>query len=395
MNALAWDYFNNLEKPVAAIFKAMENRGIRINTAYLNSLKEQLEAQEGPLKAAILNELGNINLDAPKQLLEALNQKGINPTFKGKPSTDQRGTLYTVYGSNPVVKRLKEWGEVNTLLTCFVYPYLDRKVEYIHPFFNQCGTRTGRPSCSNPNLLQIPRKTKNGKLVRSMFIPRAGMSFGCCDYGQIEPRVLAHLSKDPAMLTLFNNGTDFHSYFAGKINVSRDVAKVFDLEVYYRATRHGVDRHLHCGLDQAEKYINMAWNLFPGLRRWEEEVIFNAKRSGFGVTPMGRRIKIENLDSPKHSSREAAERQLINNIVQGSAAEIIKNAMILIYNDLEGRLSDKFGMLVQVYDELLAESDEMKEDLPVMVDYMEHCIKLDVPLVVDAHIGANWNEAKG
>jgi DNA polymerase-1 len=272
-----------------------------------------------------------------------------------------------------------------------VYPYLERATEVVHPFFNQCGTRTGRLSCSNPNLLQIPKHTENGTKVRKMFVARPGMLLGDCDFGQIEPRVLAHLSKDPNMCGMFNDGIDFHEFTATKLGIDRQRAKVLNLSVGYRATFKSVGQQLKVGDNEAQHQIDAWWGLFPTLRRWQDGLIFDSKRSGFCTTLLGRRIKVEDLSHRNQWRREGAERQLINNITQGSAAEIMKLAMIGVINGISA-LSTTFGILVQVYDELLCESERMDTDLPIVINYMEKAVKLDVPLTVDAKSGPNWGE---
>src|ERR1700719_4262404 len=168
-----YDYYKTIEAPCAKIFLQMSNRGIRVDLEYLNRLKIDLEQQKAPIEAEIKNELGNINLNSPKELLKALNEKEIYPILKGKPSTDKRALER--FREVGIVSALLRFSQVETLLSSFVYPYLERQTSIIHPFFNQVGTRTGRLSCSNPNLLQIPKHTENGKLVRRMFIPRSGM----------------------------------------------------------------------------------------------------------------------------------------------------------------------------------------------------------------------------
>lgn len=380
-------YFKMLEAPLSSILYQMAVRGIRVDLDYLRNLKDELEAQQKPIKDEILNDLGPINLNSPKQLLKALNEKEIYPTLKGKPSTDKRALQSC--SEERVIKNLLTFSELDTLLSSFVNPYLERGQEYIHPFYNQVGTRTGRLSCSNPNLLQIPRKTENGKKVRKMFIPRDGMVMGEADYSSIEPRLLAHLSKDPALLQLFNDRVDFHGYFAGKLNIDRDSAKVFDLETYYGATEYGVDRHLKCGLEQAKAYIKMAWDLFPTLRRWRDKTLWDAKRNGYITTLLGRRIKIDNLDSGNSWKREAAERQTMNNLCQASAREVMALGMLKVSKD--SRFNPTFGLLVQIYDSLVAETPN-SQNFNYLVEDMETAIRLDVPLKADLKVGSNWGE---
>lgn len=378
-------YFNEVEKPLAPILANMSIRGVRVDLKYLKGLKEALEAQQAPIKASILNELGPINLNSPKQLLGALNAKEIYPMFKNKPSTDRRALQQ--HTSLPIVSALLQFSELDTLLSSFVQPYLDRNTEYIHPFFNQVGTRTGRLSCSNPNLLQIPRRTENGKRVRKMFIARPGMLLGDCDFGQIEPRLLAHLSKDPSLCSMFNDGVDFHTFTAEKLGINRERAKVLNLSVGYRATFKSVGSQLGVDQNDAQNQIDAWWALFPVLRRWQDKLIYESKRSGYCSTLFGRNIKVDGLDDYNKWKREAAERQLINNIAQASAREVMVMAMIKINQALPD-----LGLLVQVYDELVFEESEfyMESALGTVIECMEHAISLDVPLTVDAKVGANW-----
>jgi DNA polymerase-1 len=177
-------YFTSFERPISFIFHNMSANGISVDLGYLTKLKETLEAQREPIKQQILNELGPINLNSPKQLLGALNGKAIFPMLKNKSSTDKRALV--ALASQPIIQKLLQFSEIDTLLSSFVAPYLERNETVVHPQFHQTGTRTGRPSCSNPNLLQIPKRSENGKLVRKMFVSRPGYVFGRCDYKEGE-----------------------------------------------------------------------------------------------------------------------------------------------------------------------------------------------------------------
>lgn len=382
-------YFRDLEKPASLVFTKMENRGICVDLEYLRSLQTTLVTKQSPIISEIVAELGQINLNSPKQLLEALNAKGIYPKLKNKSSTDKRALA--ALADNRIVSNLLKYSELDTLLCSFVNPYIQRNQEVVRPFFNQCGTRTGRPSCSNPNLLQIPQRTENGKLVRRMFVPRPGSSLLDCDYGQIEPRVLAHLSGDPALCDLFNNEIDFHTYTAERLGISRDRAKILNLSVGYRATFVSVMSQLGCDKNEAQTQIDRWWALFPTLRRWQDRLIYETKRSQYCTTLLGRRIKVDGLSNGNKWQREAAERQLINNITQGSAAEIMKRAMI----DIDAGLPT-IGLLCQIYDELLIEVPTVHVDVvrDYVVDKMANAVKLKVPLTVDSGIGADWSSAK-
>lgn len=187
---------------------------------------------------------------------------------------------------------------------------------------------------------------------------------------------------------MFHNGIDFHSYTSERLGITRDKAKVLNLSVGYRATRFSVMQQLKCSESEAQNEIDKWWALFPQLRRWQDRLVYDAKRSGFCTTLLGRRLKIDDLSAGNAWRREGAERQLINNITQGSAAEVMKMAMIKIhrYN------STSIGLLIQVYDELVFESDEIEDDLDTVVTCMENAVALDVPLVVDAKSGPNWGD---
>ncbi len=383
-----FDYYESLEAPLSLILLKMESRGLRVDLKYLESLKGTLEALKSPLEHEVYNELGHINLNSPKQLLEALHAKQIFPELKGKPSTDKRALER--FRDIGVVSVLLRFSELETLLSSFVYPYLERNQTVVRPFFNQTGTRTGRLSCSNPNLLQIPTRSENGKLVRRMFIPREGFEMGDCDFGQIEPRLLAHLSKDPDMLAMFNSGIDFHDFTRDNMQIDRQKAKVYNLSVGYRATFKSVSAQLKCSEQEAQKGIDAWWSMFPCLRRWQDKLIWESRRSGYFTTLFGRQIRVDGLDSNNKWKREAAERQLINNIAQASAREVMVKAMLAI--DKDPRLSSSFGLLVQVYDELLFESAYIEEDMKIVLDNMQNCVKLDVPLTVDGKTGSNWSE---
>lgn len=384
-----YEYYQKIEQPCARIFQSMSNRGIIVDIGYLKELQLQLENQRAPIEESIKKELGPINLNSPKQLIRALNDKGIHPSLKGRPSTDKRALEY--HKRYPIVSQLLQYSQIETLLSSFCNPYLYRGTSIVHPFFNQCGTRTGRLSCSNPNLLQIPKHTENGKLVRKMFIARPGMLLGDCDFGQIEPRVLAHFSKDPNLCDMFNRGVDFHSFTAEKLGIDRQRAKILNLSVSYRATFKSVSQQLKCSDSEAQNEIDKWWALFPQLRRWQDCLIYDSKRSNFCTTLLGRRIRIDDLSHGNSWRREGAERQLINNIAQASAAEVMKLAMIKAVQHIPC-----LGLLIQVYDQLVfeAEEEKLQNILRAVVYCMESCIALEVPLVVDSKTGVNWGELK-
>ena len=389
-------YYQSVESSVSKVFHAMSEKGIRIDVPYLKQLEQELSGKRDVLEKEIKNELGNINLNSTPQLLKALALKNIYPVGvkgknRGKPSADK--FALEKYKDIYFVNKLRERNELETLISSFISPYIGRNIEITHPNFLQTGTRTGRPSCSNPNLLQIPRREEerfyDGKLVRRMFIPREGMQFGELDYGQIEPRLLAHLSKDSSMCEMFSSGTDFHNYTAERLGIGREAAKVLNLSVGYRATFKSVSQQLKCSEQEAQKQIDAWWSAFPQLYAWQTKLIWQAKKDGYFTTLMGRRINVDGLNEYNKWKREHAERQLINNIAQASATEVMKHVMIQAHKH-------NINILVQVYDSLLIEEpkDEIEAQIEKAADIMKHAVKLDVPLTVDYGIGSSWADVK-
>jgi len=385
-------YYRELEAPVARIFHQMEQRGVIIDRDYLAPLKLKLETRRAFLRDEINQIFGPRNWNSPKQVLEGFHAQGIYPIWQRQASTDQRALIY--FMDRRGMSQYLEHQKLDTLLTNYVEKYLAFQTREIHPHFHQTGTRTGRPSCSKPNLLQIPKRDANGRLVRKMFIARPGMKFGSFDFGQIEPRGLAHMSQDPALCDLFNKGIDFHDFTRDrveKLQGNRDKAKILNLSVGYRATSKSVSYQLQTGESEAQDHIDEWWALFPDLQVWEEKFIAECSHIGYCTTLLGRRIKIDNLDHPQEWKRAAAARQLINNLIQGSCAEIMKLAMLAVDR---AAIPDLY-QLCQVYDELLIEAPQERiEEIAIQVGHLMKtcCSQLTVPLIVDAGIGANWAE---
>lgn len=380
-------YYKELDLPLAQVLFAMEERGIRVDQAKLQEAKKSLLAESTMLKDQITQHLGPINLNSPKQLLEALNKIGISPTLKKKPSTDKKALA--MYADEPVIQALLSYSEVSTLLDSFITPYEAFGDSVVHPWFNQCRTRTTRLACSRPNLQQIPIKTENGKLIRDFIIPASkDKHFTVKDFGQIEPRVMAHLSKDKAFVDMFCEGINFHTYTAERMKIARDAAKVLNLSVGYRATKFSVAKQLDIPHWEAQKVIDAWWSMFPRLAEWEEQILAQARKDGYVTTLYGRRIKVDNLDSLDQFKREHAERQAINNLVQGSASEINRKALIELHRN-------KAPICISVHDEVVIEIDPLdKETDECYTSIMEHCVDLDVPLVVESGIGPSWQRAK-
>lgn len=393
--------YKDLLWPLGEVLNAMEERGILIDLDYLEQLRKELEEDREKLIDKLENELGPIqrkfdivendfklklNLNSPKQLLEALNGKGIIPKYKGKASVDKRGLRSME--STPLISQLLGFSELETLLSSFITPLLEqgRQSEaVIHPFFSQTATRTGRLACYRPNLQQIPTHTENGRKVKSAFIARPGYKFVELDYSAIEPRMLAHFSKSRALIELFKSGVNFHDFTAKRLGISRQAAKVLNLSTGYRATKYALAFQLKSSVEDAEKQLNDWWGLWPDLMLWENNLIAVTKQKGYIDTLLGRRIYIDSLDSNDQKIRNTAERRVIENLAQGSTSDLVGMAMIELHkNDL--------FIVNQIHDAVLLEvsEDTLEESIIKACNILEHIIELEVPLVCEVKIGSSW-----
>jgi DNA polymerase-1 len=357
----------------------LEEKGILIDTPKLVQLQAEVTTALAETTTQLATVLGPINLNSPKQLLEALQSKlDITPKYRNKLSTDKRALER--FSSNPTIQMLMKRSELATLLESFLGPLIERNESVLHPWFKAWGTHTGRLSCANPNVQQIPRKTALGKKIREAFIAPPGQVLWCADFGQVEPRIMAHMSKNKAMQDMFHSGIDFHQSTAQKMSIDREAAKVLNLSVSYRATRYSVSQQLKCNPWQAESTIQKWWKVFPGLNDWQLMTIEQARSKGFVETLLGRVLHFEKVESPND------ERMVINNLVQGSALDVLMLAMFAL---------DKVGadMRATVHDEVLGYTTDPTL-IDVYQDAMESCINLDVPLAVEINYGLNWAAAK-
>lgn len=378
--------YKELIWPLGNVLNAMEERGLLLNTHTLAVLENELVMQKRHTEEQLYNELGNINLNSSKQLLEALHVKGITPKYKGKDSIDKRGLRSLE--QTPIVSQLLGFSELETLLSSFITPLLEQgrsSEAVIHAFFSQIATRTGRLACYRPNLQQVPTHTENGKKVKSSFVARPGHKLVELDYSAIEPRLLAHFSKARNLCELFKSGVNFHDYTKERLGIDRQAAKVLNLSTGYRATKYGLAYQLKCSVEEAEKQLNDWWGLWPDLYLWEELLIAKTRKTGYVSTLLERMIRIDNLDSSDRKLKETAERRVIENTAQGSVSDLIGLAMIEAHRN-------KLPILNQVHDSLVFEFEENKIDeyIQKACNIMEHVIELEVPVVVDVKVGNTW-----
>ncbi len=398
--------FTELEMPLLPILQGMERFGIGLNGNYLNDLSRELTDRLAELEASIHAHAGRLfNINSTQQLQEVLfKDLGLNPPKKTKTgySTDSE-VLRLLVAEHPICRDLLEYREMAKLkstyaesLTTLVNP----KTGLIHASFNQAVTATGRLSSSNPNMQNIPIKTEWGRKIRRAFIPpRAGDVFVSIDYSQIELRLLAHFSQDPGLVEAYRDGIDIHAISAGRIfhkspaevtSAERNVGKTVNFGILYGISAHGLAEDLAISRPQAKEYIDAFYNGFAHVNEFFEQVLVEARKSGEVETLLGRVRHLPDINSSKFQLRSGAERIAKNTRLQGSAADLVKKAMLdtsrwLCERGLQSRL------ILQIHDELVfsVPQAELATVAPELKRIMETCVSLNVPLICDVSCGPN------
>ena len=404
--------YNNIEMPLTLVLSKMEISGISLDKSYLQKL--ELELTESLLR--LTNEIYIIagkefNIASPKQigevLFEELNlSKKPKKTKSGQYSTSEE-TLIKLKGTHPIIDKLLEFRSMNKLQTTYVSTLpkiVYSKTQKIHTTFNQAVASTGRLSSVNPNLQNIPIRTSQGMKVRKAFIPsNKNYSILCADYSQIELRIMAALSGDAEMLKAFNNGIDIHSATAAKVyNVSVDKvdkimrtnAKSVNFGIIYGISAFGLSQNIGISRNEAKNIIDEYFIQFPAIKKYMDSIILKARQQEYVETYFKRRRYLPNINSRNAVIRSVAERNAINAPIQGTAADIIKIAMIEIQKELINQ-NMQSKMILQVHDELVFDmlDDEKDKLIPLVKGKMEQVIDLGVPLEVDIGQGENWLEA--
>nr|MBC8147967.1 DNA polymerase I [Bacteroidota bacterium] len=405
--------FNEIEIPLVPVLTAMETEGIKLDIKALNDYSVQLETEVNKLTKAIHEDAGNddFNIASPKQLGEVLFEQ-LKVTDKPKlTKTKQYSTgeeiLIKLVNKHPIIQKILDYRSLAKLKSTYVdaLPELiNMRTGRIHTSYNQAVASTGRLSSNNPNLQNIPIRTEKGREIRKAFIPRnKNFTLLAADYSQIELRIIASLSKDEGMLNAFNNGLDIHTATASKVynveldEVDKDMrrhAKTVNFGIIYGISAFGLSERLNIPRKDAKQIIDNYFEKYPGVKNYMNTSIELARENGFVETIMGRRRYLRDINSGNSFVRQFAERNAINAPIQGSAADMIKIAMIKIHNELiEKQLKTK--MLLQVHDELVFDAyiDELEIIKPIIVDCMKNAVKLDVPIEVDINTGNNWLEA--
>jgi len=409
--------FRELELPLVPVLAAMEERGIRLDTAHIARLAAEMEKELVTLTHAVQEHAGeNFNVNSTKALGEILFEKlriqdaaGVKRVKKTQTgwATDA-DTLSLSYGDVPIVRALLEYREVQKLKSTYVDAlpeYVHKETGRIHCSFSQVSAATGRLASSEPNLQNIPVRTARGKRLREAFVPRLPDAHGewllvSADYSQIELRVMAHLSGDPHMRRTFEEGRDVHAATAARIfgvmpelvtREMRDKAKVINFGLLYGMGPQRVARETEMTLAEAKTFVERYFASFPTIRAWMDRLLAEARTTGYVETLLGRRRKVPELNSSDNRVRVFAENAALNTPVQGSAADIIKRAMLDVEREL-ARSPLAGRMLLQVHDELVLECPARELDATVALvrRCMEGAVSLAVPLKVDVGSGPNW-----
>ena len=404
--------FDNIEMPLIEVLASMEENGVSIDKDKLKEMSIELETEMKRLETQIFAISGEVfNINSPKQLQNILFEKLKLPIIKKTKtgaSTDAE-VLDELAVHFEIAKRLLDYRQLQKFKSTYidVLPTLvNPKTGRIHTSFNQTVTVTGRLSSSNPNMQNIPAKGKMAKRIREAFVPaKKGWKILGADYSQIELRILAHLSGDPVFTKAFNEDLDIHKATAAEVfdvplnevtDEMRDKAKVVNFGIIYGMSDFGLSKSLKIKKTEAAKYIDKYFTKHAGVKKFIDEVIAQAKKDGYVCTLLGRKRPLPDINNPNMGLRNFAERTAINTPVQGTAADIIKVAMINIHNQLiANKLKTK--MILQVHDELVFEvpDKEVTEVRELVEHEMVNAVKLNVPVKVHIGAGGSWAETKG
>ena len=410
--AQTMDLYKKVELPLVKVLTAMECEGINLDVPFLEELSKNLTVDIQKLEKTIFDAAGEtFNLASPKQLGPILFDKLKLVDKPKKTKTGQYSTAEDVLSylakEHPIVSDILDWRSLKKLQNTYVDALpkeINPETGRVHTIYNQAVAATGRLSSNNPNLQNIPIRTARGQQVRKAFVPRDDQHvLMAADYSQIELRIIAALSKDEGMLAAFLNNEDIHQATAAKVfnvpleevtRTQRGNAKTVNFGIIYGVSAFGLSQQTDLNRTEAKELIDTYYATYPKLRNYIHEQVDFARDNGYVTTVLGRRRYLKDINSQNAVVRGAAERNAVNAPIQGSAADIIKLAMIAIQSKLESE-NWKAKMLLQVHDELVFDvPKEEVEALQKMVkNEMENAFSLDVPLVVDMGIGTNWLEA--
>lgn len=406
-----WNLYQEVELPLSSILREMEQAGVRIDVDMLKQAEVQLNEELQVLEQQIYTAAETtFNINSPKQVGEVLfDQLKLDAKAK-KSKTGQYSTseevLLALKPKHPVVGMILAYRELKKLISTYISAlptYINSETGKIHTTYNQTVTATGRLSSSNPNLQNLPIRSERGQLIRQAVIPDDGCMFLSADYSQIELRLMAHFSQDPHMVEAFRSGQDIHAATAAKIfnvpieQVTKDQrrqAKTANFGIIYGISAFGLAQQLDCSRAEAKALIDGYFAAFPGVIDYIERQKQLAREQGYAVTLFGRKRYLPDILSHNATVRSFAERNAVNSPIQGTAADIIKMAMVTIHRRLKEE-GLRAQMIMQVHDELnfnvpLNEVEKVRE---IVVSEMQNVVHLTVPLIADCGVGTNWLEA--
>jgi DNA polymerase-1 len=403
------ELYDRIELPLTAVLASMEDAGIKIDTYRMGEITARLADRVEELEQSAYELAGEeFMLGSTQQLARILFEKlELTPGRKGKTgySTDTR-VLRTIRHEHPIVEVVEEWRELTKLLNTYLgpLPTLLGDDGRLHTHFNQAVAATGRLSTSNPNLQAIPIRTDLGREIRSAFVAEPGHRLVSADYSQVELRILAHVSGEPRLREAFARGDDIHAATAAEVlgkeqatltKDERNIAKMVNFGIIYGISAFGLSENLEIPREEAQEYIDTYLARFPMVQDFIERTIEQAKEKGYVTTLFGRRRPVPEIRASNRQTRALGERLAVNSVMQGTAADIIKVAMVRIHRRLqdEGRGS---RLVLQVHDELLVEAPdaEVSTVKELVREEMCNAYPLDPPLAVDVGAGDDWNEAK-
>jgi len=406
------ELFHKIEMPLIPILGVMENNGIKMETAPLRELSGEVASKLKKLEKEIYKAAGQkFNINSTKQLKEVLFEKLEIPTDNLKKTKTGFSTaedeLIKMRDLHPIIPFIQDYRELNKLQTTYLSALpgmINNKTGRIHTSFNQTITATGRLSSTEPNLQNIPTRTEEGQKIRNAFVAEDGYKLASFDYSQIELRLAAHISGDKKMIAAFNDGEDIHSATAAEINdvnltevtkQMRREAKAINFGIIYGQGPHGLSQTAGISYARAGEFIKKYFTVYPNIKRMMDSSIEEAKKQGYAVTLFGRKRPLPEINSSIPAIRRSAERMAINTPLQGTAADLIKIAMVEIAKLIEGQ-EDNIRLLLQVHDELIFEikKDKLNAYLPGIKKIMESGLKLRVPILVEENTGKNWGELK-
>ena len=402
--------YSEIEGPLIYTLGDIERNGVLIDSEKLNEQSKELEAKILKLEQKVQKSAGeDFNLGSPKQLQEILYEKlglpVIKKTPKGQPSTAE-SVLQELSMDFPIVQDILSYRAISKLKSTYtdkLPKMVNSNTGRVHTSYHQAVTATGRLSSSDPNLQNIPIRSEEGRRIREAFIAPVGYKILAADYSQIELRIMAHLSRDQGLMDAFAKGQDIHQATAAEIfstNIDevtanqRRSAKAINFGLIYGMSAFGLSKQLQITRAEAQNYIEQYFDRYPQVKHYMDETKQSAKKMGYVETVFGRRLYLADIESSNYQRRQYAERSAINAPMQGTAADLIKMAMILLHQKIREE-SFEAKIIMQVHDELVIEVNENQSDelSEITTSVMSEISKLDVDLKVDADIGNNWDEA--